>query len=192
MATLWLVRHAQPVVAPGVCYGRLDVPAEVLHTQQCAAALSQALQAQGKELGLSALLTSPLQRCAALASALGQQLELPVRQDARLAEMDFGVWEGVPWTDIPKAALDAWTDNFAHHAFGGQECTRQVLERVWSALMDAQRAGGTHLWITHAGVIRAVQHLLAQGQPTIASAQEWPRESPGYGGWVCVELPHAL
>ena len=35
-ARLWLVRHAQPVVATGTCYGALDVPADAAATQVAA------------------------------------------------------------------------------------------------------------------------------------------------------------
>ncbi|MBV8617950.1 MAG: phosphoglycerate kinase, partial [Curvibacter sp.] len=32
MNRLWLVRHARQLIAPGTCYGRLDVPADPAHT----------------------------------------------------------------------------------------------------------------------------------------------------------------
>lgn len=35
-ACLWLLRHAQPLIAQGVCYGRLDVPADPSQTLQAA------------------------------------------------------------------------------------------------------------------------------------------------------------
>ena len=41
MVSLWLVRHAQPLVAPGTCYGRLDVPADTHATLTAARALAE-------------------------------------------------------------------------------------------------------------------------------------------------------
>ena len=40
---LWLVRHAQPCVAAGVCYGALDVAAEPEATQSAALVLAKHL-----------------------------------------------------------------------------------------------------------------------------------------------------
>ena len=33
---LWLVRHARPLVAPGICYGRLDMQADAQATADAA------------------------------------------------------------------------------------------------------------------------------------------------------------
>ena len=83
MVILWLARHAQPLVAPGTCYGRLDVPAEPAATQAAAQALAQALPT-----GLRTV-SSPLQRCTQLAESLCQ-LWPPATfsTDTRLAELD--------------------------------------------------------------------------------------------------------
>jgi len=104
---LWLVRHAQPLVAPGVCYGASDVAADAEATRACAAQLAQTLP-QGIRL-----ITSPLQRCERLAKEIqGLRPDLMLKPDARLAEMDFGCWEGVRWDAIPPAAFDAWMADF--------------------------------------------------------------------------------
>jgi alpha-ribazole phosphatase len=38
---LWVVRHARPLIAPGVCYGALDVPACPQTIRDAAEALAQ-------------------------------------------------------------------------------------------------------------------------------------------------------
>ena len=40
---LWLVRHAQPRIEAGVCYGQLDLAADAQATRPCAEALAQVL-----------------------------------------------------------------------------------------------------------------------------------------------------
>lgn len=181
---LWLVRHARPLVAAGICYGHLDVLADARHTTDTVRALTQALSGTN----LNALHCSPLQRTAVMGRVLAEQMRLPLHHDGRLAEMNFGRWEGVPWAEIPKKDIDAWTSDFAHHSFGGQESTQQVLERVWSALQHARQGTADQLWVTHAGVMRAVQHLLKAGAPVIQRADEWPAQAPGPGSWMTVEL----
>ena len=177
--TLWLVRHAQPLIAPGLCYGRLDVPADASATADCARRLALELPA-----GIN-VIASPLQRCAQLARAL-QTLrpDLTFQTDARLQEMDFGRWEGRAWQAIDPAELQAWTDDFAHYAVGGTgESVNAFMARVGAAF-DAVNAAPTRaaLWITHAGVIRAAG-LLAQGIRQIERADQWPLHAPNYGQW---------
>lgn len=176
--SLWLARHASPQVAPGVCYGALDVAADADLTQQAAMALAHVLPPS------ITVQVSPLKRCQQLAHALqAQRADLTMHTDARLREMDFGTWEGVPWSDIPRTAFDVWTADFANHRFGGQESAGEVLARVacaWDELQGEQDA----VWITHAGVAQAVT-LLQQGTRHIEHAKDWPVVKLGYGEWIC-------
>jgi alpha-ribazole phosphatase len=180
--TLWLVRHATPLIEPGICYGRQDVAADMTATAECAQALANLLSATTR------VISSPLQRCEQLAKALcGLRPDLAYKTDSRLQEMDFGAWEGRAWQDIPAADLQAWTDGFAHHCVGGSgESTMQVMARVASAFDELQGSGDT-LWITHAGVIRAVE-LIAGGVRQINQAKDWPVNAPAYGQWCTLEL----
>ncbi|WP_066706367.1 histidine phosphatase family protein [Curvibacter delicatus] len=174
---LWLVRHAQPLVAAGVCYGASDLPADEAATQACAAQLAPQLPP-----GV-ALITSPLQRCERLAQQIqGLRPDLMLKRDARLAEMDFGCWEGQRWDSIPQSAFDAWTTDFGAHPFGGRESVNQLLQRVAAVRAETLQQGGDAVWVTHAGVIRAMA-LLAQGIERLEHAEQWPRHAPGFGEW---------
>ena len=42
---LWLVRHAKPLIAKGLCYGQLDIAAEQSATQQAAKTIAPLLPA---------------------------------------------------------------------------------------------------------------------------------------------------
>jgi alpha-ribazole phosphatase len=178
---LWLVRHAQPQVAPGVCYGASDLAADAQATQACAARLAEVLP-QGLPV-----LASTLQRCEHLALALqGLRPDLALNFDARLAEMDFGHWEGQRWDAIPKAAFDAWMADFGAHRFGGRESVNELLQRVAAVHAEQVRqvaATGEAVWITHAGVIRAMT-LRVQGVFRLERADQWPREAPDCGEWL--------
>lgn len=183
MSTLWLLRHA-PVDAPaGLCYGRTDLSCAAEATQAVAAQIAPLLPAD------IAIHSSPLQRCAALARAIAEQRPaLPKSTiDARLAEMDFGVWEGQPWDRIARADFDAWMNDFADTRAGMHgESTRLFMARVGEA-WDAWRASGRDaLWVTHAGVMRAVT-LLQRGVRMPVDASEWPRQPIGFGEWLTIE-----
>lgn len=179
---LWLVRHAQPLVAPGVCYGASDVAADADATQACAVQLAHVLP-QGLRL-----ITSPLQRCERLAQQIqGLRPDLMLKCDARLAEMDFGCWEGQRWDAIPPAAFDAWMADFGAHPFGGRESVDALLQRVAAARAETAQQGLDAVWITHAGVIRAMD-LLAQGIERLARAEQWPQHAPDFGMWRQLSL----
>lgn len=182
-AKLWLVRHAQPLVDAGLCYGALDAPACPAKTQQVAQQLALALPQKAQ------VTTSPLLRCTQLAQALlALRPDLHLLADARLREMDFGAWEGRAWDSIAAADMAAWTADFAHHAPGGGESVAALMARVaqiWDEAGDEARTGTCatkqpRLWITHAGVMRATQ-LMAQGQRHITQADQWPAGHIDFG-----------
>jgi alpha-ribazole phosphatase len=103
---------------------------------------------------------------------------LSYKTDARLREMNFGQWEGVRWSDIPVAALTAWTDDFWQHRFGGAECLADVMARVAAAWGEAVLTDTDQVWITHAGVIRSAS-LIARGITELRDASQWPVSAPG-------------
>ncbi|WP_280192486.1 histidine phosphatase family protein [Delftia sp. PS-11] len=186
---LWLVRHAQPLIGAGICYGRLDVDADMQATHAAAQALHQALPAHCQ------VQHSPLRRCAQLAQALnGLRRSAPSAEDARLREMDFGQWEGQSWDAIGATAIGAWAADLARHAPGGGEPLAAMLERVDAALQQARahaaKDGMDRVWITHAGVARCVQWLLAHGTQPPRSDQ-WTMPAPAQGQWLQVALPPA-
>jgi alpha-ribazole phosphatase len=177
---LWLLRHTPVLADPGLCYGRTDVPVSPTAVRDAASRAALILPS-----GLPARLSvrsSPRRRCAELAAAL-QHLrpELQVVADARLAEMDFGDWEGQRWDEIPRSELDAWSHDFgAVRAGGTGESTRQFMARVALAYEDWLAGGEDALWVTHAGVIRALW-LLQGGVREVTRADQWPAQSVPHG-----------
>jgi alpha-ribazole phosphatase len=180
--TLWLVRHAQPLIEPGLCYGQLDVAADAIATQRTADALAPLLPVGAK------LYSSVLLRAQQLTQALcARRSDLSCEFDQRLNEMDFGVWEGIAWRAIPKTAFDAWTADFDTHRFGGAQSLRELLTRVGQFLNEINIQQDV-IWITHAGVIRAVNYLLQYGTTAVATAEKWPTDTPSFGAWQEIEL----
>lgn len=181
--TLWMARHAQPLIAPGVCYGATDVAADAPATLAAAKALSLVLP-QGL-----LLLSSTLQRCEQLTmQLLALRPDLICKMDARLTEMDFGFWEGQRWDAIPQADLERWTADFAQHACGGAESVGVFMRRVSEVWDEQTDRGQDAVWITHAGVIRAAT-LLSNGVRHISQANHWPQDAPAFGQWCSLASP---
>ncbi|MFZ6820325.1 histidine phosphatase family protein [Undibacterium sp. Ji22W] len=189
---LWLVRHARPEVNEGICYGQTDLAAEGHANHLAAIHLAEALNIQSNTRFL--VYTSGLLRTRQLAHALQDLVpDLNIQQDLRLKEMHFGRWEMQAWSDIPKEQIDAWIDDFAQHRFGGIESCQDVLTRVIAAYQDmltVLRFSAQYdkqcqiIWITHAGVIRALSYYLATGKSTITHVNQWPKSAPGFGEWI--------
>lgn len=174
-ADIWLVRHARPLIPAGVCYGSTDVPADLDATRHAASALGLLLPPDTQ------VLCSPLQRCTRLADALlDTRADLSWRTDTRLAEMDFGTWEGWRWDDIPKAAIDEWTAQFGTWRFGGAQSVNELMQRVGAVWQETLLAARPTAWICHAGVVRAAV-LHAQGVLAVNSSAFWPHAGPGFG-----------
>lgn len=178
---LWLVRHAAPEVDAGICYGCTDVAAQQVATHEAACALATQLP-----LAI-AVHCSPLQRCEQLVQAIcGLRPDLTFEFDPRLAEMDFGSWEGRRWDSLGEAALAAWTMDFFTHRPGGGESLQIFMGRVGGAFEQIRAARKEAVWITHAGVIRAVG-LLSRGIHRIENASQWPPEPIEYGSWLALD-----
>lgn len=183
---LWLVRHARVLVPSGICYGASDLIADEAATKEAANAFAS-LPGVGCNVWVS-----PANRAKQLASEICRvrsDLEGPLLVEG-LREMDFGSWEMVNWCEIPKAAVDSWTDDFAHHKFGGAESVLEVLTRVRQVLDQAKALHHEELvLITHAGVIRAVQWLCYERSYLYrVSARHWPKSAPEMGGWMEIEF----
>ncbi|WP_043330841.1 histidine phosphatase family protein [Curvibacter gracilis] len=182
---LWLVRHARPMAAESLCYGRLEIEVDPAQTAELATTLARQLPA-GADVRVS-----PRQRCEKLAQQLCKaRPDLIARTDPDLAEMDFGTWEGQRWDALGAAALEAWVQDFGRYRPGGGESVNEVMRRVAQALQRTRTetsSAGHAVWLTHAGVIRAV-HLLRQGVQTLHEARDWPSHTIGYGQIECFEL----
>lgn len=168
---LIVLRHTAPDVAPGLCYGRLDVP------------LAADFETESTRIGaalppVSTILASPLSRARRLAEAIGQARQLPVTVDPRLTEMDFGAWEGHNWSDLPRAEIDAWASDLMGARPHGGESVAMVAARVAAVLSEAPNGA---LIVAHAGVAKAA--LAWAGAP-----DPWDARL-SFGDWISLSRP---
>lgn len=111
-----------------------------------------------------AIVSSPLQRCAAFAQELSFQRGLPLSLDARLREYHFGAWQGKAVDAIAAEEGDAlarfWGDPVAYPP-PGAERFGDFTARLTAAADEIARdyAGRRVLVVTHGGVIRLLRCL---------------------------------
>ncbi len=112
------------------------------------------------------LISSPLQRCARFAEALGTQLHLPVQLEKDLQELHFGAWEGQSAAALMETDADGlglfWADPYAFTPPQGERVA-DFATRVLAAVerLHVAYAGERLLLISHGGVMRL---LLAQAR----------------------------
>ncbi len=152
------LRHPPLREVVGLCYGRQDLRVDAGDIAAAAATL--------QSLPALPIRSSPAQRCLDLARAVSGPH--PVTVDPRLQEMDFGDWEGQSWSALPRADLGRWAEDVAGFRPPGGECFIDVAMRLRDTLNTLQTP---HLIVTHAGVIRAAQHVL--GGMALLEAAAW-------------------
>ena len=148
-----LLRHGEPV--GGRRYrGQLD---DALSER----GWEQMWQAIGDRNEWHQIVTSPLQRCHAFATALGERHGLPVQGEPRFAEVGFGEWEGKTRAElealIPGQVSRFYQDPVSNRPPGAESLDDLALRQKWefTAVLTAYR-GQSVLVVAHAGVIRAI------------------------------------
>jgi alpha-ribazole phosphatase len=173
LLTLYAWRHPRADGAEGRCIGHTDLPVDPRRAKR----LAHRIRRLARQHGLPRIVvTSHLQRSRAVGRWLarwGWQHGL----DPALAELDFGAWDGLPWSEIGKAAFDAWCADFLHHPPGDGECLSTLLRRVLA--FDRTR---TRIIVTHGGWLAAAQWLASHAQAA-PRADQWP--APPRHGTLC-------
>ena len=151
---IFLIRHTTPACAPGVCYGRTDVPL-------AASAARDIDRAIAPLPTFDRVYSSPAQRCARLATALVQRDACPLVFSPALSELDFGEWEQLPWSQIPREHSDPWALDTWHRAPPGGETEQALWNRVatWYGMALAEPAARCAI-VGHGGSLRVVRCLI--------------------------------
>ena len=149
-----LIRHPAVRVAPGTCYGRLDLD---LHPDAAAEAMRLAAVVAASATGVW---TSPSQRCRRIAGAAAIV-------DDRLHELDFGAWEGTAWDSVPRAALDRWARAPLEFAPPGGESGAALLARVGDFHDALRRRDEDCVVVSHGGPLKVLSALLRGTAPDL-------------------------
>src|SRR3954465_1836471 len=121
---------------------------------------AQALAQRLAKVPLTAVISSPLERCQETAAALLQGRDIDITTDDRLGECHYGDWTGQELKKLAKDPL--WKVVQAHPsaaAFPGGEALRDTQARAVAAVRDhSDRLGEDATWIavSHGDVIKAV------------------------------------
>lgn len=159
---LWLIRHGESTSnRDGQFQGWGQSPLSPMGQAQ-AARLADYLHGRG----FQALYSSDLARAVETAEPVSRRLDLMLRHDKRLRELDFGHWTGLTGDEIAEQFPEEWRERPRFDPArrrGGGESFYDLQARAVPALTEIAQAhpGQRVLVVSHGGVIRAyVAHLL--------------------------------
>jgi broad specificity phosphatase PhoE len=156
------VRHGEtPPNRDGLLLGRSDVALTDRGRDQ-AKRLAEALSG----LDVAHVLASPLRRAcdtaAPIAAACGQTVEL----DERLIEIDYGEWEGRPFTDLASDVVERWRHDGGFVPPGG-ESLEVVADRI-ASFCDEWLDDRVVVAVSHVSPIKAAVTWTLRVPPELA------------------------
>ncbi len=155
-----LIRHPTPLVAPGICYGRLDVAVDPSAGEQ----MARRLLSDPRLRSARRVWTSPAVRCRGLADAIARAWAVPLSVDPRLWELNFGAWEGRAWETIGRADLDRWAASLLTVAPPRGESGAELIARIRDFHADLRCDQRDCVVVSHGGPLKVLQALVL-GKP---------------------------
>ena len=107
-------------------------------------------------LGIRAdmILHSPLQRAKDTAQHISEITGIPMKEETRLIEQAFGVWEGTS----PRNSRDCYQAKLSFiNSFGTGESMFRVAQRIYNLLDDLKSDDHTYILVAHNGIARFVK-----------------------------------
>lgn len=151
MAYVYFARHGQTVwnVENKIC-GATDIELTKLGHQQ-AIELGEKIVAEG--IKFDEILYSPLVRAAETARHVSEITGVPMREEPRLKEQNFGKYESTPRHG---EEFEIAKTHFIDHYEGG-ESMLQMAQRIYNLLDEVMAADKTYLLVAHNGISRFVE-----------------------------------
>jgi len=156
-----LIRHARTAWnAERRVQGRTDTPLDEVGRAQ-----AQALAAALRGRQFTAVYTSPLSRAVDTAKQLAIDAGVPLVEDERLLEYDFGAWEGLTFDELslryPQQLAESRKRPFTYHV-PGAERPEEALRRVADFFAGLTTGGeGPVAVISHTLPIKiSIAHLM--------------------------------
>jgi alpha-ribazole phosphatase len=165
VANIYLLRHGK-VSGEAALYGHTDV--------DVSADIDETIVDQliALNLDINSVITSPLKRCFNLAELLSKKSQLPLTSIEKLKEMNFGLYDGVPFDELHQdeniwQLLERFWQNPVQHPLPKAELLTGFSFRVinaWQMIVDkvmSEPSNKNIVVVCHGGVIRMIlAHLL--------------------------------
>ncbi len=147
---IYFVRHGQTVwnVENKIC-GSTDSPLTELGHQQ---AIETAKKIADQNIKADLILYSPLSRAADTAAHISEINGIPMREEPRLFEQNFGKYESTPRNGHE---FQEAKKQFLNRYDGGESMFR-LAQRIYNLLDELMAEGGDYILVAHNGIARVV------------------------------------
>lgn len=183
MTHLWLVRHGQTDWNVEKRWQGQTPDAPPLNATGIAQAhaLAERLAQQAEQTPFQALYSSDLLRARQTAEIIGLHLRLPVRLDARLREVNLGIWEGMLGEEVALRYVVELEERKRDPVYSRPPQGESVFElaaRVGQALDDIARAhAGANVIVVSHGLAIATALCMASGMPLAQVFEHLPENA---------------
>lgn len=156
-----LVRHGK-VAGPAALYGRTDIALSATGHSD----LTRTLNSLHAQSSINHLISSPRIRCLQVAQEFSAQHKIPLHTEDDLQEMDFGIWDGIPFDELGNEwkNLEAfWDSPHGVQPPEGESLTDFATRVIgsWESLISNAKPGHEVI-ICHGGVIRIIIAYILQ------------------------------
>ncbi len=147
---IYFVRHGETVwnVENKIC-GATDSPLTELGHKQ---AIETAEKIKAMGIKADSILYSPLSRAKDTAEHISEICDIPMKEEKRLFEQNFGKYESTPRNG---AEFKEAKKQFLNRYEGG-ESMFQMAQRIYNLLDELKEHGGDYILVAHNGIARVV------------------------------------
>jgi broad specificity phosphatase PhoE len=159
---LYCVRHGETLYnLAGRIQGQSDSQLSPLGRRQCQA-VAEALA----DVDCDAVISSPLSRALESAQCIGEKLNLEVRSEPRLMEINAGIFQGHCWHEIDRQFPEEaarWRSQDPDYRIPGGESRRDLMDRAGAAFEAIRRADDRcAIVVAHGGSLSAAFKALLE------------------------------
>lgn len=159
MLEIELIRHVKVAGKPAL-YGKTDIAPLAAENHRL---LEQLICQQKTSKAYHSIICSPLKRCQSVAKQFSLLCKLPLEVCADLQEMHFGIFDGLPFDDIPvEDVIEESPLSTKAHQEKNHEIHWSLLEGFFQAPATADLPKGERLGEFNERVIKAWGNLVEQ------------------------------
>jgi alpha-ribazole phosphatase len=146
---IYLIRNACTGIEKGTCYGQTDIDVSATFDDDLTAILPGITG-----LPIDKVYSSTLKRSYKMAENIAESLRTTLKKDARLNELNFGIWEMLKWEQLHPTELNIWMQDFVNIRTPHGESYLELYKRVNDFLNSNDLRDA--LIVAHAGSIRSI------------------------------------
>ena len=178
MTEIYIIRHGESSSNIGRTFtGQIDAELSELGRAQ-----AERVAKYFEKINVDAVFSSDLTRAVQTAQPFADSKGLEIVTSPELREINAGLWQGLPFTDIEKRFPDTyrvWRSDIGSSRCDGGESVADLAKRVYSYILKTakENEGKSVAIFTHATPVRSFLSLVTQGDLHKMSDINWVKNA---------------